>query len=310
MFQFTSEWKLEMFGKSLKEIEIVVQVCCLHTPFKGEAICEYQVEKHKNPKNCPSYSVWKKGYKDIDQWMLGWDIHAKPTKLPQFWYTQRFWSNNGFYFRIWGFISIGGEKFMWNSQNCPSFGVWRRIWMNEGCCFKRGSGNEGLGEKDCPSRFIFFSLAFGQIIGCSLLHEKLFFFHFFFTFEINSLVWSIYWKTFYFISFEALSKQHVWNFRWLRRGWMRWRGPTRELTQFDLVLGHQECLGLPQLLMTWRKMIWTSKVDPVWEYGLASGYKMCLTTPFINERVRQIKKDFSDLRTWIDTQIVFDLPQL
>jgi len=86
-------------------------------------------------------------------------------------------------------------------------------------------------------------------------------------------------KNFYFISFEALSKQHVWNFRWLRRGWMRWRGPTRELTQFDLVSGHQECLGLPQLLMTWRKMIWTSKVDPVWEYGLASGYKMCLTCP-------------------------------
>jgi len=28
--------------------------------------------------------------------------------------------------------------------------------MNEGCCFKRGSGNEGLGEKDCPSWFIFF----------------------------------------------------------------------------------------------------------------------------------------------------------
>jgi len=55
--------------------------------------------------------------------------------------------------------------------------------MNEGCCFKRGSGNEGLGEKDCPIGF--FLLAFGQIIGCSLLHETLLFF---FTFEINSLV--------------------------------------------------------------------------------------------------------------------------
>ena len=151
----------------------------------------------------------------------------------------------------------------------------------------------------------------------------------FFTFEILSLVWSIYWKTF-FISFEALSKQHAWNFRWLGRGWMRWRGPTRELTQFDLVLGHQECLGLPQLLMTWRKMIWTSKVDPVWENRLALGYKICLTCP--NERIRKkegtskvsliwgfgltycpsqegmkrLKKDrdlksFPYLRIWIDT---------
>jgi len=50
-----------------------------------------QVEKHKNPKNCPSYGVWKKGYEDIDQWMLGWDIHTKPVKLPQFSYTQKIW---------------------------------------------------------------------------------------------------------------------------------------------------------------------------------------------------------------------------
>jgi len=25
-----------------------------------------------------------------------------------------------------------------------------------------------------------------------------------------------------------------------------------------------------------KKMIWTSKVDPMWDYGLASRYKMCL----------------------------------
>jgi len=61
MFEFTSEWKLEIFRKSLKETEIVVQARCLHTPFKGEATCEYQVEKHKNPKNCPSYGLWEKG---------------------------------------------------------------------------------------------------------------------------------------------------------------------------------------------------------------------------------------------------------
>jgi len=56
-----------MFGKSFKETEIVVWARGLHTPFKGEAICEYQVEKHKNPKNCPSYGVLEKGYEDIDQ---------------------------------------------------------------------------------------------------------------------------------------------------------------------------------------------------------------------------------------------------
>jgi len=50
-----------MFGKSLKETKIAMRACCLHTPFKGEAICE-----HKNPKNCPNYGVWEKGYKDID----------------------------------------------------------------------------------------------------------------------------------------------------------------------------------------------------------------------------------------------------
>jgi len=112
---------------------------------------------------------------------------------------------------------------------------------------------EGIRWKGLP-QLVYFSFTCLRLDNrCSLLHETLFFFHFFFTFEINSLVWSIYWKTFYFISFEALSKQHVWNFRWLRRGRMRWRGPTRELTQFDLVSGHQVCLGLPQLLMTWRK---------------------------------------------------------
>jgi len=59
--------KLKMFGKSVQGTKIVVWACCLHTPFKGEAICEYRVEKHKNPKNCPSFGVGEKWYKDIDQ---------------------------------------------------------------------------------------------------------------------------------------------------------------------------------------------------------------------------------------------------
>jgi len=134
-------------------------------------------------------------------------------------------------------VLVFGEEFEWTRDVVSKGAVEMKDWV----------------KRIALVGLFFFSLTFGQIIGCSLLHETLFFFHFFFTFEINSLVWSIYWKTFYFISFEALSKQHVWNFRWLRRGWMRWRGPTRELTQFDLVLGHQVCLGLPQLLMTWKK---------------------------------------------------------
>jgi len=80
---------------------------------------------------------------------------------------------------------------------------------------------------------------------------------------------------FYIISFEALSKQHVWNFRWLRRGWMRWWGLTRELAQLDLVSGHH-MFGLAPLL---KKLIWTSKVGLLWEYGFVSRYKICLTCP-------------------------------
>jgi len=45
-----------------------------------------------------------------------------------------------------------------------------------------------LGEKDSPNWFIFLSLAFGQIMGCSLLHETLFFFHFFSL--LKSILWS------------------------------------------------------------------------------------------------------------------------
>ena len=123
-----------------------------------------------NPRNCPSYGIHK-----------------------------RFWSNNGFYFRRWEFIIIGGEKFMWDSQNCPSFGVWRRIWMNEGCCFKRVVEMERIRWKGLPQLVYFSFTCLRSDNRVFLLHETLFFFHFFFTFEINSLVWSIYWKTFFFL---------------------------------------------------------------------------------------------------------------
>ena len=39
-----------MSRKNLKETEIAVRSRCLHTPFKGEAICEYQVENTRIPK--------------------------------------------------------------------------------------------------------------------------------------------------------------------------------------------------------------------------------------------------------------------
>ena len=116
--------KLEMFGKSVQGTKIVVQTC-LHTPFKGEAICEYQVEKHKNPENSPILVYGKRvwGYwsmnvrvryshethettpilvytkyfdqtmgfisEDGDLWAFGWQIQVRLTKLPQFWCLEK-----------------------------------------------------------------------------------------------------------------------------------------------------------------------------------------------------------------------------
>jgi len=37
--------------------------------------------------------------------------------------------------------------------------------------------------------------------------------------------------------------------------------------------------GLAPVIDDMKKMIGTSKVDSMWEHGLASGYKMCLTYP-------------------------------
>jgi len=87
-------------------------------------------------------------------------------------------------------------------------------------------------------------------------------------------------KNLFFFSFEALSKQHVWNFWWLGRGWMRWQGPTRELTQFDLVSGHQVCLGLPQLLMTWRKCYGLQKLTHCESMDWPQGTK-CVWLPHL-----------------------------
>jgi len=42
--------------------------------------------------------------------------------------------------------------------------------------------------------------------------------------------------------------------------------------------------GLAPAIDDMKKMIWTSNVDPVWEYGLASGYKMCLTCSIYDEK--------------------------
>jgi len=138
MFEFTSEWKLEMFGKSLKETEIVVRARCLHTPFKGEAICEYQVEKHKNPKNCPSYGVWEKGYKDIDQWMLRWDIHAKPTKLPQFWYTQKILIKQWVLFQKMGIYKHWGWEIHVRLTKLPQFWCLEKNLNERGMLFQKG----------------------------------------------------------------------------------------------------------------------------------------------------------------------------
>ena len=107
----------------------------------------------------------------------------------------------------------------------------------------------------------------------------------YFSFIFSSLSKSTLWSDQFiekpfFISFEALSKQHVWHFRWLGRGWMRWQGPTRELTWFDLVLGHQVCLGLPQLLMTWRKWYGLQKLAQLGSIDWLQGTK-CVCLPHL-----------------------------
>jgi len=56
--------------------------------------------------------------------------------------------------------------------------------------------------------------------------------------------------------------------------------------------------GLAPATDDMKKMIWISKVGPTWEYGLASGYKMYLTSPFIDERVRQIKRTLKISPIW------------
>ena len=140
----------------------------------------------------------------------GWKTQ-ETQKLPQLWYRgkrgMRIWINECY-----------GEMLMWNSQSCPSFGIHKRFWSTNEFCFTRwGFMSIGLrnscethktasvlvfGEefewtkgviskevsgngKDWVKRIalvglFFLLLAFGQIIGCSLLHETLFFFHFFF----------------------------------------------------------------------------------------------------------------------------------
>jgi len=148
---------------------------------------------------------------------------------------------------------------------------------------------ERIGWKGFPKLVYFSFTCLWSDNGVFPSSWDIIFLSFFFTFEINSLVWSIYWKTFYFISFEALSKQHVCNFRWLRSGWMRWRGPTRELTQFDLVLGHHVCLGLPQLLMTWRKWYGLQMLTQCGSMDWPQGTKCVWLAPFMMKRVRQIK---------------------
>ena len=109
------------------ETEIVVRARCLHTPFKGEAICEYQVEKHKNSKNCPSYGIHK-----------------------------RFWSNNGFYFRRWGFISIGVRNSCETHKTAPVLVSGGEIEWTRDAVSKGVVEMERIGWKGLP-QLVYFS---------------------------------------------------------------------------------------------------------------------------------------------------------
>jgi len=134
-----------------------------------------------------------------------------------------------------------------------------------------------LGEKDSPSWFIFLSLSFGQIIGCSLLHEILFFFHFFFTFEINSLVWSIYWKKKLFLLKHYLNNMYEISDGLEGVGW-----------------DDKDRLG------SWPSLIWSQGTKYVW------------TCPsyWWHEENDMDFKSWPNLRVWIGFRVqnVFDFP--
>jgi len=134
VLEFVSEWKAKNFGKSWKETKIAMWVCCSPHTLKGEVTCECRGEKHKSSQIGPNLGMEEKRYNDTDQWMLCWDIHAKPTKLPQFWYTQKIFIEQWVLFQKMGIDEHWGEKFMWDPQNCPIlvFGnKCLRIWIYE-----------------------------------------------------------------------------------------------------------------------------------------------------------------------------------
>ena len=110
----------------------------------------------------------------------------------------------------------------------------------------------------------------------------------FFTF-LNHFLGLINLLTNYFFNhfFETLFEWHAWNCQGLEKVWMRWWRLTRELSQFELVLGHKMCLGFPQLLMVWRKWWGLQKLPRVWEPRMVLGCK----SVFDFSQMRRLKND-------------------
>ena len=97
------------------------------------------------------------------------------------------------------------------------------------------------------------------VISNSWSHSTLIFFYF-----SKSFPWSNQFTNKHFFNhfFETLFEWHAWFAKGLKKVWMRWWRLTRELPQFELVLGHKMCLGFPQLLMVWRKWWGLQKFAP------------------------------------------------
>jgi len=80
----------------------------------------------------------KKGYKDIDQWMLGWDIHAKPTKLPHVWYTQNILIKQWVLFQKMGIYKHWGWEIHVRLTKLPQFWCLEKNLNERGMLFQKG----------------------------------------------------------------------------------------------------------------------------------------------------------------------------
>jgi len=80
-------WKLKDVWEDFKETEITMWAHHFsYTPKRG---CNLWMSgwKTQETQKLPQFWYMGKACEDMDQWVLWWDIHVKPGKLPQLWYS-------------------------------------------------------------------------------------------------------------------------------------------------------------------------------------------------------------------------------